>query len=118
MSLTLSQIAQNALDVQDACNPLAVARLYVRMTDDLLAHHGVRGTAAICTHPAVVLVAHKLADLSNVSSIGGDSYAEAFVECMAMASLADELDAVSRRIHSDGFADGGCEYTDEEINAA
>jgi len=25
---------------------------------------------------------------------------------------------VSRRIHSDGFADGGCEYTDEEINAA
>jgi len=104
MSLTLSQIAQNALDVQDACNPLAVARLYIRMTDDLLAHHGVRGTDAICNHPTVVLVAHKLADLSNVGSIGGDAYAEAYIECLAIASLADELDAVSRRIHAEEAA--------------
>ena len=116
--MSLSQIAQTALDVQDACNPLAVARLYVRMTDELREHHGVRGTDEIRNHPAVVLVAHKLADLSRVGSWSGDAYAEAFVECMAMASLADELDAVSPRIPADGFSDGGCEYTEEELNAA
>jgi hypothetical protein len=132
MPRSLSQIANLALSVQDACNPLAVARLYVAITDELRERHNVLGTDAIRRHPCVVLIAHKLADLSNVASFADTSYFDAFSECTAMAAIADELDAAQRRlaepnedhatadrlIPADGFADGGCAYTQEELDAA
>jgi hypothetical protein len=98
MARTLSQIANLALSVQDACNPLAVARLYVNVTDELREHHKVCGTNEICRHPCVILIAHKLADLSNVASFCDATYADAYSECVAMAAIADDLDAAQRRL--------------------
>lgn len=101
MAQSLSQIANLALAVQDACNPLAVARLYVQITDSLRADHHVIGTDAIKNHPAVVLVAHKLADLSSVASLADDKYSDAYWECDAMAKLADEMAAAQQRLVTD-----------------
>lgn len=75
----LAAICQQAIDIQDACNPCAVARFYVKVTD-LLREHGITDTNAIRKHPAVVLTAHKLADLSNAASLSCHAYYEAYME--------------------------------------
>lgn len=93
MAQSLSQFAQSALDIQDACNAPAVARFYVRATDWLM-EQGIRGDA-LREHPVTVLIAHKLADLSGVASFADEKYFDAYSECSAMAAIADELDAVT-----------------------
>lgn len=83
---SIAAICQQALDIQDACNPRAVARFYVQMTD-ALAELGIRDTDAICNHPATVLVSHKLADLSRAASLSCHAYYEAY---MAAQKIIDE----------------------------
>lgn len=73
-------ICQQAIDVQDACNPSGVALFYVRIIDSLRNDHGIRDTDAIRKHPAVVLTAHKLADLSQVASMSARGYLDAYME--------------------------------------
>lgn len=89
---TIKELAKTAMDIQDACNARAVARFYVALTDELT-YNGIRDTLAIRNHPAVVLVAHKLADLSGVASISGDTYHQAYVACLELAEdpIADIL---------------------------
>lgn len=73
-------ICQQAIDVQDACNPSGVALFYVRIIDCLRNEHGIRDTDALRKHPAVVLTAHKLADLSQVASMSARGYLDAYME--------------------------------------
>lgn len=75
---SLAAICQQAIDIQDACNPRAVARFYVRITDLLADEHNIRGTDELRKHPAVVLTAHKLADLSQSASLSCHAYYEAY----------------------------------------
>lgn len=84
---SIAAICQQAIDVQDACNARAVARFYVRITDLLCDEHGIRGTDELRKHPAVVLTAHKLADLSNAASLSCHAYYEAY---MAAQKIIDE----------------------------
>ncbi len=87
----ISAIAQSALDVQDACNGPAVARLYVRVTDALIAAN-IRGDA-LRAYPAVVLIAHKLADLSRVADLCPQAYADAYSQCLELAGMASAAEA-------------------------
>lgn len=73
-------LCQQAIDVQDACNPSGVALFYVRIIDCLRNDHNIRDTDSIRKHPAVVLTAHKLADLSQVASLSSHAYYEAYME--------------------------------------
>lgn len=77
-------LCQTAIDIQDACNPSAVALFYVRVVDSLRNDHNIRGTDEIRKHPAVVLTAHKLADLSQVASLSSHAYYEAYMAANRM----------------------------------
>jgi hypothetical protein len=54
---------QEALDVQDACNLLAIARAFVEVCDDAMAEH--RNTGKVWSDPAVGLVANKIESLTH-----------------------------------------------------
>jgi len=56
---------QQALDVQNACNPSGVALLLVEVIKDAMADPNVRGTKAVCEDPAVALVVDKLSDMTG-----------------------------------------------------
>ena len=60
---TLKQLAQEALDVQNACNLSGVAHSFARAMTDL-ADHGIHGDARN-THPISVLWADKIAHLTR-----------------------------------------------------
>jgi hypothetical protein len=60
---TLAQLAQEALDVQDACNLSGVALGFGRAMADLRQHVG--GGDAIRQHPITLLWIDKLADMTG-----------------------------------------------------
>ena len=68
MALTYQQLAQQTLDVQDACNLSGVVHSFSRAMDVLWAEardgEG-RGTEWINTHPIVTLFIDKLASLNG-----------------------------------------------------
>lgn len=68
MARTLRELAQEALDVQDACNLSGVVHGFSRAMHDLCEH--VHGTDARNRHPICVLWADKIAHLT------GTQYAE------------------------------------------
>jgi len=63
---TLVQLAREALDVQNACNPLGISRSFAKAMlrlSALLEAEGKGGTRALCEHPIAVAWAHKIMDL-------------------------------------------------------
>jgi hypothetical protein len=81
---TLQQLAQEALDVQNACNPRAVARGLVRALDDLDALKNL-GTDALCAHAVTRAWVDKLASLAGIQDVGNDAAIRALDGCQAMA---------------------------------
>lgn len=73
---TLKQLAQDALDVQSACNLSGVAHGYSRAMTDLGEH--VSGTDAKNSHPIAVLWADKIASLTGIQDIGNDTAMKAY----------------------------------------
>lgn len=69
---SLQELAQEALQVQDACNLSGVAYGFARAMKDLCTH--VTGTDARNTHPIAILWASKIADLTGVESSSGIAY--------------------------------------------
>lgn len=65
---TLKQLAQEALDVQDACNLCGVAQSFARAMIDLGEH--TRGTDERNMHPISVLWADKIAHLTGTQCLG------------------------------------------------
>lgn len=62
---TIKELAQEALDVQDACNLSGVVHGFSRMMTDLCRLEPELGTDARNTHPICILWADKIAHLTN-----------------------------------------------------
>jgi hypothetical protein len=84
---TLAQLAQEALNVQDACNLTGVVHGYSRALSDLRTHAeaGGHGTDWINRHPIAVAWADKIASLTGIQAIGCDRALDAFRECDIIA---------------------------------
>jgi hypothetical protein len=68
--MTYKAIAQQALDVQDACNLSGVVHAFSRAMTELWdeAHRTGQGTEWVNTHPIVTLFIDKLASLNRYDS--------------------------------------------------
>lgn len=76
--MTIQQLAQQAIDVQDACNLSGVARGFVRAIDELRA----AGVSDVRNHPVSKLWASKLHSLAFT---GLDDFGDAYIKCQALA---------------------------------
>jgi hypothetical protein len=76
MSKTIKQLAQEALDVQNACNLCGVVQSFARAMIDLGEH--TKGTDERNTHPISVLWADKVAHLTGTQSFGNDVVTKAY----------------------------------------
>jgi len=74
---TIKTLAQESLDVQDACNLCAVAQGFARCMSDLL-KHDLGGTDATNTHPIALLWADKIAHLTGTQTLGGEAMMQAY----------------------------------------
>jgi hypothetical protein len=92
---TLKQLAQEALDIQDACNPIGLSNGIGRaMSDlmDLLRKTNQRNdTAVICSHPIFVLWASKLHSLAGLGISDIEKFGIAYDECCSMANAPDTV---------------------------
>lgn len=79
MSKTITQLAQEALDVQNACNLCGVAQAFARAMIDLGEH--VKGTDARNQHPITILWVDKLASLAGTQDVGNDATMKAYNAC-------------------------------------
>jgi hypothetical protein len=79
MSKTLKQLAQEALDVQNACNLSGVVHGFSRAMSDLCAL--VPNTGERNTHPIAILWADKIAHLTGTQDIGNDKVMKAYSYC-------------------------------------
>lgn len=79
MARTEKELAQLALDVQDACNLSGVVGSFARVTQDLweIARANNKGTEWVNQHYVSVLFADKIADLTR------RDFANAYAACMA-----------------------------------
>jgi hypothetical protein len=84
MARTLKELAQEAIAVQDACNPRAVARGLVRALDDLDALKNL-GTDALCAHAITRAWVDKLASLAGIQDVGNEAAIRALDACQAIA---------------------------------
>lgn len=86
---TVRELAQEAILVQDACNPLGLSKSFAKAVEELrdrLVLNGRSGdTRAICNHPITRLWVSKLHDLSNMGVSDVDRFAEAYRACLEMA---------------------------------
>jgi len=83
MSKTIKQLAQEALDVQNACNLCGVVQSFARAMIDLGEH--TKGTDERNQHPVSVLWADKVAHLTGTQAIGNDAVMKAYTICHDLA---------------------------------
>ena len=82
--MTLKQAAENALDVQDACNLSGVIGAWER-TRDAVNAACTQGTQERNRHPVNVLFANKCADLTGQFCDDVGRYSAAYDACMSLA---------------------------------
>jgi len=90
---TIKQLAQEALDVQDACNLSGVIHSWSRAIGELWKHtEGVprRGTAWVNLHPINQLWADKVASLTNTQTLGHDGVLRAYARVTELAQMEDD----------------------------
>lgn len=80
--MTIQQMAQQAIDVQNACNLSGIVRTFAEITSAMRTEHGM-DTPTCNRHPVCVLFAHKIADLVGVQTAeqGDTAAGVAMVEC-------------------------------------
>lgn len=69
---TMKELAQEALNVQDACNLSGVVISFARVVKDLRELLPNAGTDALNTHPICVLWSDKIAHLTGTQNLGND----------------------------------------------
>ena len=80
----LKQLAQDALDVQNACSLLAVVNSFSKAVSDL--REAVSGsTDVINNHPITIVWVDKLASLTGTQDLGNDRVMKAYSEVSMMA---------------------------------
>lgn len=88
MNHEISKVAQDAIDVQDACNPRGVTHSMLEAMR-YLADQGC-GTNEICLHPVISLYVSKLASLNNSDCLCDhclDRFHVAMEACKKLAAL-------------------------------
>jgi hypothetical protein len=83
MSKTLKELAQEALNVQNACNLCGVAQAFARVMIDLGEH--TKGTDERNTHPVAILWADKIAHLTGTQQMGLLDVMRAYDVCNDLA---------------------------------
>jgi hypothetical protein len=81
----MSNRYQTALDVQDACNPSGVGKLFERETHAFMDSPDYKGTDSVRNDPALRLIAYKLCELMGICASLEPAYDKAFAECEAKA---------------------------------
>ncbi len=76
---TMKELAQSALDVQDACNLSGVVHMFSSVMTDLRANNPDMGTDDLNHHPISVMFSSKVASLSGCESASGFSVAYSWV---------------------------------------
>lgn len=86
MATKMQTLAQEALFVQSACNPIALANSYGKMILKLREALQEEGSAsdheAIRNHPVNRLWASKLHDMASMGMSNADRYADAYSWCL------------------------------------
>jgi hypothetical protein len=77
-SETLRKLAQDALDVQNACNLGGVLEGFVRAKEALCGLPENTGTGWLRNHPVMVAWADKVASLTGVQELGSEAATRAF----------------------------------------
>ncbi len=112
MHKTLMKHAQDAIDVQDACNLSGVVHSLDICVSDLweLAHKMKKGTDWVNQHPIVQMYVDKLACLSRVQS-SADGYIEKYsaVEQLTKGYRVD-WDTAKQNMHDKSGIDNPDEY--------
>jgi hypothetical protein len=89
MSRPIKQLAEEALAIQNACNPLGLTKGFSGaiqdLADNLRATNQPSDTRAICRHPILRLWASKLHDLAGMGSSDTERYGEAYDACKGLA---------------------------------
>jgi hypothetical protein len=101
MSKTMQQLAQEAIDVQDACNLSGVAHGLSRAVTALWDLSGQKGVhfgpvmsvQEINQHPIVKMWVSKLHDLARLGFSDAVEYAEAYEKCRELAASCNCGDA-------------------------
>lgn len=88
--MTLKKAAQEALDVQNACNLSGVVHSLARVVTMLRALPECTGTEWCNTHPIVYLFVDKLADLSGVPHLDSGRFMQNYEACIKLASASFE----------------------------
>lgn len=87
MTKTIKELAQDALDVQNACNLCGVAQSFARAMVDLGKY--TNGTTERNRHPIAILWADKIANLTGTQEFGNDRVMEAYDSCYAIVNAPD-----------------------------
>lgn len=83
---TLAQLAKEAIDLQDACNPLGLSIAYAQSLSelaDLLRQAGNFSTDLLRFHPINRMWAYKLCDLAQADD---ENFSRAYQACKELAS--------------------------------
>jgi hypothetical protein len=86
---TLKQLAQEALNVQDACNLRGVLRSFHEASVTLGRLPECTGTEWVNTHPIMMLYADKVASLTGMQGDDGSSWGVAYDDCKALSLLSE-----------------------------
>lgn len=81
-----------AIQIQNACNPIAITNELVRVMEDIKNSPNYRGMPSITNDPAYVLIVDKLHDMTGRPSntVSGDgSYSRCYGACMTLAENPD-----------------------------
>ena len=87
--MTIQQAAQQALDVQYACNLSGVAKSFSQVIQEALwpiAHRDGVGTRWVNSHPVVTMFLLKMAELNGCGDTMHESYEGAEKACKELAS--------------------------------
>lgn len=79
--MTIQQMAQQALDVQTACNLSGIVHSFAEIVSAMRTEHHM-DTAQCNRHPVCVLFSDKIADMTG-SSVR--AYPEGYAECQRLA---------------------------------
>jgi phosphate/sulfate permease len=85
--MTIQQAAQQAMDVQGACNLSGVVFSFAEVMRAICNGLPNAGTHARNTHPIVTLFLLKLCELNGCGTTLHESYERAWTECQALAQL-------------------------------
>lgn len=99
--MTVQQAAQQALEVQNACNLSGVVKSFEAILVEVLwpAGHQSGGTAWVNQHPISKLFASKISDLTRVE-YGNQAFSNAYDDCEALAAGRKPMNRAERGAHN------------------